>query len=227
MTRDIVRVRLLQAAWGLPVALLVVFAAVAAGRHRTTDVLPYYVDDTFAPHWLKQKKAAAVPVVGGFSLTNQEGREVTNLDVDGRVRVVNFFYTHCGDICPMTRERLRTIATKYAGDDRVVILSHSVAPHVDTPAALGDFATAKAIRAPAWQLLTGADSTLDRLARDAYHLKAPSVARSWGVDSIAHTERVVLVDQAGHLRGVYNGTLPLEMEHLAADIETLLRSPAQ
>jgi protein SCO1 len=37
-----------------------------------------------------------------------------------------------------------------------------------------------------------------------------------------HTEKVVLVDQQRRIRGVYNGTIPLEMARMIEDIQTLL-----
>jgi protein SCO1/2 len=36
-----------------------------------------------------------------------------------------------------------------------------------------------------------------------------------------HTEHVILVDQSKRIRGIYNGTLSLEMRHLVEDIKTL------
>jgi protein SCO1/2 len=36
-----------------------------------------------------------------------------------------------------------------------------------------------------------------------------------------HTEHVLLVDGGGRIRGVYNGTLALDMEQLEVDINSL------
>ncbi len=39
----------------------------------------------------------------------------------------------------------------------------------------------------------------------------------------AHTENLVLVDDTGHIRGVYNGTLPYDVDNLITDTELLIR----
>jgi protein SCO1/2 len=38
-----------------------------------------------------------------------------------------------------------------------------------------------------------------------------------------HTEHFVLVDKNKHLRGIYNGTVELEMERVIEDIDLLLK----
>mgnify|MGYP003349049212 FL=1 len=73
---------------------------------------------------------------------------------------------------------------------------------------------------------SGADTTVRRVARDVWHLATPPGV-GWGVDTIAHTERILLVDQAGYTRGVYNGTLALELANLRADVDRLLATPAR
>lgn len=200
---------------------LATFAVLAPARGASHRDLPYYVDASFTPTWVAPGAAAAVPRVGPFSLTDQTGAAFTQADLAGRVAVVNVFYSRCGDICPLTRQRLRAVAATYAGDDRVVIVSQTATPGTDTPQRLAEFAAREGIDARRWRLLTGPDSTVRRVARDVWHLAAPSGA-GWGVDTIAHTERILLIDQAGHTRGVYNGTLALEMANLTADLDRLL-----
>jgi protein SCO1/2 len=201
---------------------LVTFAVLAPGRGGSRRDLPYYADASFTPTWVAPGAALdAVPRVGAFALTDQTGAAFTEADIAGRVAVVNVFYSRCGDICPLTRQRLRALATAYAADDRVVIVSQTATPASDSPARLAEFAARERIDARRWHLLTGPDSTVRRVARDVWHLAAPSGA-GWGVDTIAHTERILLIDQAGHTRGVYNGTLALEMQNLRTDLDRLL-----
>jgi protein SCO1/2 len=40
--------------------------------------------------------------------------------------------------------------------------------------------------------------------------------------AVLHTDKLVLVDRQGQLRGVYNGTQPFEIDHLIEDAQTLL-----
>lgn len=211
------------------VASTAVLVGVVVLRHGAVSrVLPYYADASFTPQWLAAGSSAldAVPRVGPFALTDQTGAAFTHADLAGKVAIVNLFYSACGDICPNTRRHLLRLASAYANDDRVVIVSQTATPRTDTPEHLGAFGQSNGIDARRWHLVTGADSTLGRLARDTWRLASPSGA-GWGVDTIAHTERVILVDADGRTRGVYNGTLALDMQNLRADIDLLLGSLAK
>ena len=46
--------------------------------------------------------------------------------------------------------------------------------------------------------------------------------RSYGTTDLEHTETLTLLDQQGRLRGVYNGTLQLNIDRLAEDARLLL-----
>ena len=202
-------------------------AALRSGPGVGARDLPYYADATFTPVWGVQGVVPAnAPRVGAFSLRDQTGTTFTQADLAGRVAIVNVFYSRCGDICPITRQRLRDLASTYAVDDRVLIVSQTGTPGTDTPRRLAEFAAREGIDVRRWRLLTGADTTVRRVARDVWHLATPPGV-GWGVDTIAHTERILLVDQAGYTRGVYNGTLALELANLRADVDRLLATPAR
>ena len=59
--------------------------------------------------------------------------------------------------------------------------------------------------------------------RDSYFVRLGNDS-TYGVASIAHTESVLLVDGCGRLRGVYAGTLALEMQRLKEDAVALERA---
>jgi protein SCO1/2 len=218
------RIGLMAIAGGVALASL---AAFRPGRGVGARDLPYYADASFTPVWGAAGSAPAnVPRVGAFALRDQAGAVFTEADLSGRVAVVNVFYPRCGDICPVTRQRLRDLATSYATDGRVLIVSQTGTPATDTPQRLAEFATREGIDARRWRLLTGPDSAVRRVVRDVWHLATPAGA-GWGVDTIAHTERILLIDQAGYTRGVYNGTLALEMANFRADLDRLLASPGR
>ncbi|MEM0997605.1 MAG: hypothetical protein AAGN35_11015 [Bacteroidota bacterium] len=43
-------------------------------------------------------------------------------------------------------------------------------------------------------------------------------------EGFLHTENFLLIDQNRRIRGIYNGTLGVEIERLKADVELLLRA---
>ncbi|MGN6475694.1 MAG: SCO family protein, partial [Flavipsychrobacter sp.] len=74
--------------------------------------------------------------VGDFSFVNQEGKTVTLKDVNGKIRVVEYFFTTCKGICPKMNENMSKVYEAFRGNDKIMILSHSVDPLKDTVAAM-------------------------------------------------------------------------------------------
>ena len=71
-----------------------------------------------------------------------------------------------------------------------------------------------------WHLLTGDRASIYKLARQSYFAEE-NIGFSKDSSEFLHTEHVMLVDKTGRIRGVYNGTLSLEMQHLVEDIRSL------
>lgn len=202
-------------AWACALASLTFFGCSSEGSQ-----LPYYVDATLTPNWVPAAQRASLYRVADYQLVDQAGHPFTSDSLVGRVHVANFFFAKCGDICPTTHRLLRAVADTFATDDRVVIVSYSVTPERDSVAALAEFAQHNAIAYRRWRLLTGERATIDGLTSS--YLIGKGRGGDYGVDSVAHTEMIALVDGQQHIRGVYNGTLQLDVQQLTRDIRTLL-----
>lgn len=93
-----------------------------------------------------------VPVV------TQDGKTLRFYDdvIKGKIVVINFLYTTCRDICPLTAARLAQVQERFGpkmGKD-IFFVSISIDPETDTPALLK--AQADALKAgPGWLFLTG------------------------------------------------------------------------
>lgn len=108
---------------------------------------------------------------------------------------------------------LAVVARAAAIQDRydVLLVSYSVTPEVDTPEVLSDFVAGHGIDAEAWQLVTGEAETIYELARESYFADDGRLGTDMSADALfLHTEKMLLVDAEGRLRGIYNGTLPYE-----------------
>ena len=199
--------------------IVAVIGLAACGRSK----LPFYRTAEMSPEWLgaREADAASMHHVGSFRLTDQRGAKVTNAAFAGKVSVVNFFFTGCRDVCPTTTRNIARLLRDKAGDPRIQVLSHSVTPGADSIGGLVRFAEERGIRDSRWHLLTGDSLEIDALARRSYFVRLGSDT-TYGGRSIAHTESVLLVDGQGRLRGVYAGSLQLEMDRLEEDVATLL-----
>ena len=195
--------------------------SLAAIRPTSARELPFYRDVSLTPHWpVTRVERAAMHRIGDFHLVDAAGQAVTRRDVTGRVYVASFFYTQCRTLCPDVRAQLARVRETFEGDSSVMILSHSVMPESDVPSRLAHYAVRNGVDGRQWKLLTGRRRELVRLARDAYFVElADSSGNTQG--RLRHTETLVLVDQEGHIRGVYDGSLAYDVTQLIADIRQL------
>ena len=125
-------------------------------------------------------------------------------------------------MCPATTRNLARLLRELPNERRLQVLSYSVAPERDSVAALREFAVTHHADDGRWHFLTGTRASVEALARTSYFVRL-GADTTYGVARIAHTESLVLVDGQGRLRGVYAGTLPLEMDRLRDDVATLAR----
>lgn len=182
--------------------------------------LPYYHTPDFTPLWKVQEDT--VHTIAPFSFTNQLGESTGSEWVKGKIHVANFFFTTCSGICPKMTSNLKLVADTFAGNDEVKLLSFSVTPERDSVTQLITYAKGNHIDANQWRLLTGNESEIYTIARQSYFAEEePGFSKD--SSEFLHTEHVVLVDQKGHIRGVYNGTVALEMVKLTDDIKMLLK----
>lgn len=192
-----------------------------ACRH---EALPYYGDRTLTPRFVADDSPVLDTLhrVGDFALLDQRGRSVTRHTVDDKIVVASFFYASCRQLCPTLRSQLQRVQAAFRDDDHVMILSHTIAPEADSVAVLERYARQNHLDDRRWLLLTGARSEIERTARDNYFVElTDSGGKTSG--TLLHTETFVLVDQAGRIRGVYDGSLAYDVSRLIDDIRTLRR----
>ena len=155
-----------------------------------------------------------------FRLINQRGDTVTEADVAGQIRVAAFFFTRCPTICPVMTSQMQRVATRYADEPRVRLLSHSVTPEADSVPVLAAYAKRYGADPDRWWFLTGPKPHIYALARRSYF--ACLEEGDGGLQDFVHTENLVLVDARGRLRGFYDGTDAAEVDQLMADLDLLL-----
>lgn len=177
--------------------------------------LPYFNTAIFTPEW--EKGNHKIPE---FSFTNQVGDEVTNKTFEGKIYVADFFFTICPGICPKLTKHMGLLQKEYQNDRNIKLISHSVMPWNDTVAALATYAEEHKVQLPQWNLVTGDKDELYAIARNGYFADEDFV-KTQDETNFIHTENFVLVDKEGYIRGVYNGTLALEVKRLIRHIKIL------
>ena len=154
-----------------------------------------------------------------FSFINQDSILVTQETVAGKIYVVDFFFTSCPSICIDLTKNLQLVQEAFKEDDNILILSHSVDPINDTVARLKKYAEIYHIDSKKWFLLRGSIEDITQMAQLGYF--AIAAVDNHDQSELIHTENVILVDQNGKIRGIYNGTSSIDVGYLIADIKKL------
>lgn len=188
------------------------------------ETLPYYNTANFTPLFFSREEAEEhmQHQVRGILGTDQNDQAVNDNTVVGKIHVANFFFASCGSICPTMQEHLSEVVQAFAKTEDVVFLSFSVTPEKDSVPVLQHYAAHHGYTSPQWHFITGSREDIYTLARTAYFADASTGMRVREAD-VLHTEHVLLVDDSGFIRGIYNGTLETEIGQLRKDIETLLK----
>ncbi len=160
--------------------------------------------------------------IADFSLTNQNGKTVSQKDYEGKIYIADFFFTTCPTICPIMTKNMVTIQEDIKKDDDVLLLSHSVTPDIDSVAQLKKYALEKGVIDAKWNLVTGDKKQIYELARKSY--MAVLTDGDGGPFDMIHTENFILVDKERRIRGFYDGTKTEEIEKLMEDLEILKAS---
>ncbi len=184
--------------------LSVIIIAVIYSVLKPKEVLPVYqpakvnaeLVDTTLQHVKKYH------TIGDFSLTNQNGKTITQNDYKDKIYVADFFFTTCQTICPVMTDHMAEIQEELKRDQEVLLLSHTVTPEIDSVAQLKRYALQKGVNDEKWNLVTGDKKEIYDLARKSY-LAAKESPNPY---ELIHTENFVLVDKKKRIRGLRHTT---------------------
>ena len=173
-----------------------------------------------------------LPVIENFSnnhyqLVNQKDELRVFPDfVKGEIVVMNFIFTNCPDICPLSTNNMRLIQERLNKEKikDVQFVSLSFDPNTDTPGTLTKFANVRNLDLSNWTFLTGQKSVTDSVIRQANVIAVPtdSVILKNGkkIYSFIHTDRISLIDAKGCIRKNYLGS-KINVDDIVNDIKTL------
>jgi protein SCO1/2 len=199
---------------------------------------------------------SGLPVINNnlqsFSFTNQNGKTITERDVDGKVYVTEYFFTTCKGICPKMNANMRRVYDEFKGDSNFMIISHTCMPETDSAPVLKQYEarmlngalkqnedgsykiendTLNSAAAPAnknWYFVTGDKAQLYAMARHSYLIDNNKTDTLVNIsDQFIHTQFFALVDKQTRVRGIYDGLKEPEIQKLLKDIKGLLKEKYQ
>jgi protein SCO1/2 len=147
----------------------------------------------------------------------------------GRITVLAFIYTRCGDICPVASLQISLLQDLAAKNPKVAqqmrLISMSFDPEYDTPKVMAEHAEiwrSHAPGAPDWQFLTAPDREAVVPILAAYDQTiAPKHDHNSSTGQFYHIFRGFLVDGFGRVRNIYSLDF-LDPRLVFNDIQTLL-----
>lgn len=165
-----------------------------------------------------------------FKLTDSFGKPFGSHDLKGKVYMASFMFTSCPTTCPGLIERMKVAQKRLRGlGQKVALLSISVDPDYDTPKVLNKYARKNKANPYIWKFLTGKRSDLRTLLIDGFKVPMGDKKAVEGMVGdekvtlmdIVHTEKLVLVDEVGMVRGFY-ATDKAGMNKMMIDIGLLV-----
>jgi len=180
--------------------------------YNPSDVNPELVDSTI-------QYKSKYHTIADFSFVNQNGDTITQKNYEGKIYVADFFFTTCGSICPKMSTNLSEVQKAGLNNPKVMLLSHTVFPEVDSVSVLKAYAVKYGVVDSKWNLVTGDKKEIYTMARKSY--LAVKLGRPDQLYDMVHTENFVLVDQKRRVRGFYDGTNKEEIKRLIDDINFL------
>ena len=144
-------------------------------------------------------------VGGPFTLTNQDGKAVTERDFAGATHLVFFGFTHCPDVCPTTLQQITDVLAALGPKaEKLKVAFVTVDPERDTPEALKSYLSSFDPR------ISGLTGTPEQVAATvkAYRGYARKVPGKDGDYAMEHTALVYVMDSRDDFVGTLNLARP-------------------
>lgn len=146
---------------------------------------------------------SSVPIGGPFTLTDQDGKTVTDADYRGKYLLIYFGYTYCPDVCPTELGTMaRAMDMLGVQAEKVQPMFISVDPERDTVAHLKDYV---GLFHPNLVGLTGTPEQVKAAAKAyrVYYAKAPQEGGKSEDYLMDHSSFLYLMGPDGRFLGVY------------------------
>ncbi len=151
-----------------------------------------------------------------FTLTDQNGKQISLAQFKGSPVVLTFLYTHCPDQCPLTAERLHSSMVTLGSDaSKIGVIAVSTDPKGDTLQSVQKF-TLQHNMQNYWHYLIGTQNTLSPIW-DAYNVYAQGQQQS-----VDHTLAIYIIDKQGHERAFFGGN-SFSSDQVTTDLKILLK----
>lgn len=165
-----------------------------------------------------------------FNLTNEFGKNFGTNELNGKYYIANFMFTSCPSTCPALMEKMDQVQKRIRGlGTKAQIVTFTVDPDTDSPEVLYKFARKRNSNPFIWNFLTGKKADLQKIVVDGFKVPMGEKTvvqkkldnQNITLMDIAHSDKVVLVDTKGRVRGYYS-TDKIGIDKLMIDLGLLV-----
>ncbi|MDQ3339559.1 MAG: SCO family protein [Myxococcota bacterium] len=175
----------------------------------------------------EDRKLDDLGTVPAFSLVDETGHVFTEEALRGHPTIVNFIFTRCDTVCPITSMKMQRLEEK-TRDKRgiaVKLLSISVDPTHDTPAQLAAFAQKYKANPARWRFVTGKPEEISALVQGPFMSPMDRDGTTTrGAPNIVHSGYFMLVDGDLKIRGAYDSNDVHRLDQMLHDARYLART---
>jgi protein SCO1/2 len=160
--------------------------------------------------------------IPNYKLQTLNGDSLELDSLAGNICVLDFFFASCGGICPTLSSSLERVQQAFVKDHNFKIVSITVDPKHDSLPELRAYADRFNAVPGKWYFLRTSKEDVYELAKDGFYVTAKDNDGT-GNEAFIHSEKLVLVDWNGNIRGYYSGVDSVRVNKLMGDIVLLLR----
>lgn len=165
-------------------------------RVKNNDVVKGDRLNTVSSH--KESNLTKIGPAPKFLLTNQNNKQVSNATYNGKVYVLEFFFSTCPTICPKMNANLKTVQDEFMGNNNFGIASITINPEYDTPEVLRKHAKELGATSTHWHFLTGKKEYIYEIANKGFNMYAGENAKANG--GFEHSGMFALIDKNENIR---------------------------
>lgn len=165
-------------------------------RVKNNDIVKGDRLNTVATH--KESGLEKIGPAPKFLLTNQDNKQVSNATYNGKVYVLEFFFSTCPTICPKMNANLKTVQDEFMGNTNFGIASITINPATDTAEVLKKHAEDLGVKSANWHFLTGDQDYIYEIANKGFNMYAGENAKANG--GFEHSGMFALIDKNGNIR---------------------------
>lgn len=150
-----------------------------------------------------------------ITLTDQNGKSFSTAQLRGHPWVADFIFTSCTSSCPIMTHEMTEVQKKTP--PAVDLVSFTVDPEHDTPEILTEYGKGNHADFSRWHFLTGTKQQMLAAANAMLISVHPADTQA----ALSHSEKMLLVNGAGDVVGIYEGTNSQDVARLIADAAKL------